>query len=735
MAALPASSARPPRLNPFAFPSDTDFRFILLVVAVLAVSMFMYGQVFVTANRDEYRRVVLACARQFPTTTTSQTNVPIGSLLSMPTQIADELGARAAASNACLAPLVQKQNAWKLGGIALLLLVAALIYWFFPVWKMRREHFEPLTAEDAPAVLPALHALCQQTGVKPIPQFVWNPLNPAVSALAFGRLGRYTVALSGGLIIQFAKDRAAFDATLRHELAHLRNADVDKTYLTVAITWAFVIAAIVPLVVTLLMSFEPGFVIGITWRVAALIALVYLIRNAFLRAREMYADVRASTWDGTNGALDRVVSGLAPTPTGRWRSLWLTHPTPAQRRQALADTRILLRLGFWDAFAVGVVTAIGIGDVLDVFESVNITQSDMLLIAYALVFTPLIIGVVGLAAWRATFARVVEQQRLPSVKSWAVGLGLGLALGHFLALRSAVFTQSMVGSDLGGQLAQAAFTVGWGALMIVGLLVFLRWLVACAADWLHVTLEDAPPRRVYVVGLLLAAVVLALGVGLFYMTVDAADLSGATMGLTWIGIWIAYFFWDLFRLAPTALLAALWAYPLASAFWRQRAVPTPTSWAFLDPAPAPKLPTEESIRVRRILLHALVLALVYAALAAGIRLLARWALPESVRASDDYLLALAGVLYIMAAVLQAGFAFYVAARARRQPVAQAMFAAFAAGLMMAVASLAVNKLWGGGLDPDFVRDYVCFTVNVGALLSLPLALIANAAAHPKPAVA
>ena len=41
----------------------------------------------------------------------------------------------------------------------------------------------------------------------------------------------------------------------------------------------------------------------IGWRIVPLAALVYLTGAAILRARELYADVRASVWDGPDGAL------------------------------------------------------------------------------------------------------------------------------------------------------------------------------------------------------------------------------------------------------------------------------------------------------------------------------------------------------------------------------------------------------------------------------------------------
>ena len=255
-----------------------------------------------------------------------------------------------------------------LGGVTLLLVVASLIYWFLPTWKIRRAKLVPLSAEDAPEVVACLADLCREIGLSHPPVFVWNPLNPVSSGLAFGRLGRYYVALTGGLVTQFYTDRPAFRAMMLHELAHLRNGDVDKTYFTVAIWRAFVAAALVPFVISWplavsLIGKPWGDILNEGWRVLALAALVYLTRNAVLRVRETYADVRASVWDGPTGALCRVLETLPRPKGGRWRDVLRVHPDPGERRRALDDTDRLFRMGFWDAFGTGIAATIAFQNV------------------------------------------------------------------------------------------------------------------------------------------------------------------------------------------------------------------------------------------------------------------------------------------------------------------------------------------------------------------------------------
>ena len=78
------------------------------------------------------------------------------------------------------------------------------------------------------------------------PAFVWNPLATGLP-IAFGRRGRYHVALSGSFTTQyFYTDKSAFRAVMLHELAHIKNGDVHKTYLTISLLLAFLVVSVVP---------------------------------------------------------------------------------------------------------------------------------------------------------------------------------------------------------------------------------------------------------------------------------------------------------------------------------------------------------------------------------------------------------------------------------------------------------------------------------------------------------
>ena len=303
-----------PRLNPFVFPSDTTFRFALLVTAVLGANLYVWNWIFF-AVRDP----------------TDQLDQLRGCLALSPFAVGardlESFSAASEAFSACLDAAYRENVWWMLGGTAGLLLVALALVALAPHWIERRRRLEPLSEEDAPAVLARLRELVVEAGLEEHePRFLWNPLDPAPTGLAYGHLGRYSVALTGGLVTRQIADPAAFDAVVRHELAHIRNRDVDTTYTTLAIWYAFLVAAVVPFVFTLLD--ESLATIGrLSWRLLALALLVYLTRNAVLRSREVYADVRASVADGRSGGLRRLLAGL-PKPAEGWAG---ATPAPAPR--------------------------------------------------------------------------------------------------------------------------------------------------------------------------------------------------------------------------------------------------------------------------------------------------------------------------------------------------------------------------------------------------------------------
>jgi len=125
MAAGP-SGAQQPRLNPFAFPSDTTFRFFLLVVSIVGVSLFLYNWLYfeVSDNQAEVRRT-LACVEE------QQAALAVAAT-------SDDLDAAASRFAECLDEINRPKAAFMLGGVAVLLAAALAFFFAAPLVKRRR---------------------------------------------------------------------------------------------------------------------------------------------------------------------------------------------------------------------------------------------------------------------------------------------------------------------------------------------------------------------------------------------------------------------------------------------------------------------------------------------------------------------------------------------------------------------------------------------------------------------
>ncbi len=781
MSAHSPTSSRLPRLNPFAFPSDTSFRFALLVVLVFAASTSMYSNlsfVFSTENLKDIAGCALEAIRAHGIDVHALTQRDIGEKL----LTADFMSGVAP----CMESFFESQGPWMINGVALLLVVAGAIYWTFPAWIIRRRGLVLLGAEDAPEVLAYLANLCHEAGLSRHPRFMWNPLKPTSTALAFGRFARCYVALSGGLVSQFYTDQPGFRAIVLHELAHLRNADVNKTYLTVALWWAFVVTALVPCVAGLLWrtlfsrDIVSSYVFGFAWRGFALTALVYLTRNAVLRTRELYADVRASVWEGPCGRLGQILEALPRIQGGWWRRLWHVHPDPGERRRAVVDTSRLFHLSFWDALAIGIayralVPSLSffiqfalIGTLFSASPDAREQALGMMSVlpqvtAIGSVFlVSLVAGAVGLGVWRATFAALMRGETPRDAGRLGIGLALGLLLGDIQSLPGSVPAPESFFHIAASMPKHPAFFYGskllLSALLMASLVLLFKWVAAGASAWLEIALNSRSPRPVYTVGLILAALLCALGLTVLYLISGIINLSamlsstedvlsstrvfgvGLVVGLLapnlssvtfsesapWIGGMGAG---ALPLVFPLAYLS-LWAFPLAAWVWRRRTA-VGTSWAFLEASARQfELPHQAPLRPGLALSIGLSGGLIFCVMLSVIHLKVPIEVVEAlggIRLRTIYHTGSAELsVFIgqiaLAALMQAGIAAIAAGWIRRLGALHGLFSAFAAGLVMTIGIIGRYLLHGGELDLTIVLMTLYQVVSGGALLVLPIAL-------------
>jgi Zn-dependent protease with chaperone function len=507
-----------------------------------------------------------------------------------------------------------------LGGVGVVLLTAAAIYWLTPTWKIRRGDLQPFVREDDPELVDEVAEMARQAGLPAAPTILVDA-SMSPSGLAFGRWGRHFLVLNAGLVMQFAFDRPAFRAVVLHELAHLRNGDVDKTYFSLAVAGSFLVVAVGPHLIGL--ASAPGSLGNIfneLWRTVVMLGVVYGSVIGILRARELYADVRASAWEGSDGALRRILGSLEPVARG-WQSLVALHPDPAARQEAVDRPQRLLGLGFGEALAVGIAATMAYPDVTLMLGLLTSGQKDVYFyspVASGLVFGLLVSAIVGTGIWRATLASL----RGGEYRLRAGRITLGLAIGMILGLQMSLTASIQHAND---PLTPAALVVNaiWVVALVVSLRLFIAWMHIAARSWLTAALDHSSPRVPFWVVLGITAVLLGSWLSLLLNARDFA-LNAATEDVAsqkWLAQGLAYILGILQQPTTVAGLLALWAVPVAARWWRPAPAPAGESrWFWLDRSSRPLGPERRNgVSLRRALGVALVGALAFTVALVGTR--------------------------------------------------------------------------------------------------------------------
>lgn len=726
-----AAQDRPlPRLNPFLFPSETKIRFILLIISLLGVTLYTYLRIGLLVFRGAWGRAEAACL------------VKVGPLSPSPALRAvdplawsQDFDAYLKAFRECDRPISLAQGGWMLGGVVLVLGLAFLLYWNYPRYLKRRQRLQPLTREDVPEVIEELEHLSRQAGLVRTPGFLWNPLDLTVSGQAFGRRGQYEIALTGGLVTKFYTDPPVFRAIVLHELAHLHNADVDNSYFTVAVWWAFVLACLLPLGLAMVITaFSEVLLLDllILLYMIPLVLLVYLTRNSVLRNREYYADLRVSVWEGREGAIERVLSSL-PAPAGaRWKGNWRVHPAPAERLHAVAEPQRLLTMGFWEAFGVGLAAAVALPNLSDLFNKLVSTRPDLTNTAPAFLFAPFAMGVVGLGAYRYAFSRLMLGLPAARFARLAMGLALGIMFGLLISIGGAITQQANLESG-GSPVPVGFYLLGFLLTALIAYLL-LNWIAAVASAWLETTTSLSALRWISILAIGLAALLFTIWSMLLIYVANLGDdaavlllITGSTLPLVGpLGIFnffqIEAAFVSSFILI---LLAGLWALPLAARlFLKQKGEPKEATWAFLAPAPVPDRDLPEKLRPAAAFWTGLIGGLALVILMILIRLVLRSVYSEAIRDSDQFRLTYYISQMLLAGVFQASFAALSAFFIRRLGAIHGLFTAFITGLIGVTGFLIINLFAGGTLDLWLVSQVLSSMLGWGFLFSLPVVSIA-----------
>jgi Zn-dependent protease with chaperone function len=721
------------RPDPFAVPSGTALRFGLLVVtmstAATTIGTFWTGWLIVgTGIRPNAIRSCLF-------------NLLKAQQAGRPTPPAGDW------MRYCGGP---SPTVMLLAGLAPLVLFWAVVlvgYWFRPALRIRRRALRPFPAERRPEQAAELTRLVVRMGVPDRVTFVVDLLEPAAAGLAFGRRGDRYVMLSRGLLDLWESDRVAYRAVVSHELAHLRNRDVDIAFVTDTAWRVCLLGLVIPGIIGLPLTpiLTPATSGGISvylagvWQLLLLGVLVPLTRNSVLRSRELHADARvALTAEGRQG-LVAVLDGqrqrdtqCEPARPPR-HPLLRTHPSADERLRALDEPARMFDFGPRAALALGAA-----GDLA--YEGVTSLVNDLSgADRYgAVAFLPLAV-LLGLGTafgiWRAELAAWLTGTRWAEAGSVAKALGLGLAMG---SLGSDSYGASV------GSVVQIPITVlaAWFLTLIAGGYLYVRWMAGTARAWASVAVAGRRPRLV-VLGTLACTVPL-LSLWLSYL-LQLASWSEALESSTMFG-WLSpvprYVVGAVALLVaapPSAMIGLLvlvalmpllgWvvtrrisARPIATDRFLLDA--TPTDWHPPAPEPGPAIALRTGLRIAGI--AAAVLAVTHAAVAALAPGLLLWS-------SFLHGVGLAGLIQVVVGLVAV----------QRTPAAgelrplHGILAAAGAGAILHITVFVSRHLfaaivWGGwNLLPDAEEWSIALrTQSWGLLLATLVVLLRVALIHP-----
>ncbi|MCG5446201.1 M48 family metalloprotease [Micromonospora sp. NIE79] len=741
-----------------ALKASTDIRFMMLVAAVLASSVVAFGSLYFASPGAGPVNIALdQCLADVQEATAYAP--PDDAAIHGP-----------ALMRLCMRPLLREQALWVGAGILAELLVAVLLYLLHPWWLSRRRRMRPIASGADAELLDELADMSRQAGLRRPPRWLVAPYSTTHGGQAFGLAGRRRICLDVGLLVRYDLDRAGFRAVLRHELAHLRNGDVDRTYLSIATWWAFVAVAVVPFVAV---SLKPDLfraredldtahpvaeVLLPFVALGVLTAVVYLARNAILRARELHADITAAGWDTPGGALGRVLNALPwpPVRTGRiglggmWTELLArlgSHPSPTRRALAVADPRGTLRPGLAETAGYGVVLGLAL---YNVTLTVGGLVEEYLVIALALMSLGvgvLLLHLLARAVLRTGTVEAAGTRRrllLPAVAA------LGFALSGPFSLTYAE------NYDLGetGLLRM----IGWpvtATILVVGLFVFTAWVRSVDTVLVEPTGRSGGHRWRRRVGTATAITVGAPLFAIWYATAYGGNslqslqwhsTPQAGWGIdwyvqltSWTSIVYSYYPRVLVQFTPlaTAGLVLLWAVPALLLGWFRRVGLRPPG-------------VQRAFRIGAVAglgVIAVGLALpfaAHAALPADVRYLPADFNVEELTGSEllHFSMVYGNTYVTVAALLQAMGAAVVAARSTRlRPV----LVPLAVTTTLAVATLGFYlsrgisdclQLTGPGgracelpsfLPDSYITFHLAWIATSGVLLAVPAALFAAAA--------
>lgn len=324
------------RLNPFVYISETDIRFYLIVaVSIIMPSLWML--IFVL--------VFFSVAFQIEITIFHKLSI--------------------------LVPI--------------LIFNILFIYWNyknFPRKILRKTKYKKFNQKKFPDHFEYINKLYQQfSSIGKQPTLIYQPFDRSESAFTFGIKHNFYVAISGGMIITFRKSLNKFKSIFLHEIGHLANRDVEKTYLATAASrsLSFILPISLGILVIPSLYYQLGMLYNgivegydLTYIISRMnldqwglivggLAIyflffwlfTFLLRNQLVRYREFYADARVVEWEDSPEDIIKTLEESEGKQHSKFEMLTKFHPNINERIKVLKNNVPLFELSLLIPYIIG----------------------------------------------------------------------------------------------------------------------------------------------------------------------------------------------------------------------------------------------------------------------------------------------------------------------------------------------------------------------------------------------
>ena len=263
--------------------------------------------------------------------------------------------------------------------------VPLLVYWNykkFPKMIMKESKLKEFDEEKFPDHYRFIEKLYgEHLSTMKQPTLMYQPLDPSESAFTFGTKNHMYIGISGGLIRKFRKSINGFKSIFLHEMGHIANKDVEKTYLTVSTSRSLFLTLSIPLAISLLYGvyltlamlyfgtlagYDMDYIIsrailgksllmlaGIILYFLIFSVILYVLRNQIIRLREFYADARVQEWEESPREIVKTLEESGRKQYSKFEILTKFHPNINERIQVLKDNSSLFTPSLWVAFSIG----------------------------------------------------------------------------------------------------------------------------------------------------------------------------------------------------------------------------------------------------------------------------------------------------------------------------------------------------------------------------------------------